>query len=130
MALSIEPLDSSQHNRAAFCCGKASLDRYLRTQTSQDVKNRVATVFVLVDPPNTDILAYYTLSSYTVEAVELDNALAKKLPRYPLLPATLLVRLAVNANYQRKGFGALVLMDALKRSRLCDGTSCIPSRGG
>jgi predicted GNAT family N-acyltransferase len=62
------------------------------------------------------VLAYYTLSSYTVEVSELDDALTKRLPRYPLLPATLLGRLAVDNNHKGKGFGELMLIDALKKS--------------
>lgn len=116
MALIFEPLDSKKHNRAAFKCGKDDLDRYLHSQATQDMKKRVAIVFVLVDAPNSNVIAYYTLSSYSIEAVELDDALAKKLPKYPLLPATLLGRLAVDINYQGKGLGGVVLVDALKRS--------------
>ena len=60
MVLKIEPL-SRKHIRSSFCCGKVSLDNYIRQQASQDFKRRVATVFVLIDDPETNILAYYTL---------------------------------------------------------------------
>lgn len=116
MAFIFEPLERKKHNRASFKCGQDDLDRYLHSQATQDIKKRVATVFVLVDYPNSNVLAYYTLSSYSIELVELDNALAKSLPKYPLLPATLLGRLAVDVNYQGKGLGGVVLVDALKRS--------------
>jgi GNAT superfamily N-acetyltransferase len=42
--------------------------------------------------------------------------LAKKLPKYSLIPATLLVRLAVLLNHQGQKLGRLLLMDALYRS--------------
>jgi hypothetical protein len=42
---------------------------------------------------------------------------AKKLPKYPLIPATLLGRLAVSREHQGQKFGRLSLMDALHRSR-------------
>jgi predicted GNAT family N-acyltransferase len=116
MAFIFELLERKRHNRASFKCGQDDLDRYLHAQATQDIKKRVATVFVLVDYPNSNVLAYYTLSAYSVELVELDNALAKSLPKYPLLPATLLGRLAVDVNYQGKGLGEVVLVDALKRS--------------
>ncbi len=116
MALKIEPLNSKQHDRSTFECGVESLDRYLRKTANQDLKKKIATVFVLVDSPNDNIIAYYTLSSYTVEITELDNSLAKRLPRYPLLPATLLGRLAVDRNYRGQRLGELMLIDALKKS--------------
>jgi predicted GNAT family N-acyltransferase len=56
------------------------------------------------------------LSSYTVEIAELNQEFTKRLPRYPLLPATLLGRLAVDSRYQGQGFGELMLIDALNQS--------------
>ncbi|MGF1482467.1 MAG: GNAT family N-acetyltransferase [Cyanophyceae cyanobacterium] len=116
MVLIIEPLDSRKHERSSFCCGKESLDHYIRKQASQDLKRRVATVFVLVDTPDTNVLAYYTLSSYTVDISVLNYAFAKRLPRYPLLPATLLGRLGIDSSQKGKQLGELMLVDALKRS--------------
>lgn len=46
----------------------------------------------------------------------LDEAFAKNLPRYPLLPATFLGRLAVDNSQKGKRFGELILVDALKKS--------------
>jgi len=116
MVLKIELLDSQRHVRSDFCCGKESLDNYIRQQASQDLKKRISTVFVLVDLPENKVLAYYTLSAYTVEIKALDETLAKQLPRYPLLPATLLGRLAVDKSQKGQGFGKLLLVDALKKS--------------
>jgi len=116
MVLKIEPLDSRRHIRSDFCCGRDSLDNYIRKQASQDIKRRIATVFVLIDEPETSVLAYYTLSAYTVDVSVLNEDLAKRLPRYPLLPATLLGRLAVDNSQQGKRFGELMLIDALHKS--------------
>lgn len=116
MVFKIEPLDSSKHVRSDFCCGKDSLDNYIRKQASQDLKRRVATIFVLINDPDLNILAYYTLSSYTVEITVMDETFAKHLPRYPLLPATLLGRLAVDNRQKGNRFGELMLVDALHKS--------------
>ena len=70
----------------------------------------------MVDEPDVKILAYYTLSSYSIEIENLADDFAKKLPRYPLLPAILLVRLAVDSNHQGQGLGEIMLLDALKLS--------------
>ena len=116
MRLKIELLDRNEHDRGNFDCGNESLNNYIRKQASQDLKRKVATIFVLIEQPDNQVFAYYTLSSYIVEIEVLDLNLAKKLPRYPLLPATLLGRLAVDKNYQGKKFGELILIDALKKS--------------
>jgi GNAT superfamily N-acetyltransferase len=111
----IAPLAKS-HDRSSFACGSESLDRYLQHQARQDAERRVAAPFVLLEPPNREVLGYYTLSASTITADELPAELASKLPRYPQLPVTLLGRLAVDQNHRDKGLGAFLLMDALRRS--------------
>ena len=99
-----------------FSCGSAALDRYLQQQARQDADKRVAAPFVLTEPPTARVLGYYTLSASLVDAAELPDALAKRLPRYPQLPVTLLGRLAVDESMKGKGAGQFLLMDALRRS--------------
>ena len=91
------------------------MDDYLRRQAGQDARRKVAAPFVLADLGEA-VLGYYTLSAYSVRAAELPEALAKRPPRYPLLPATLLGRLAVDASCRGLGLGRFLLMDALHRS--------------
>jgi GNAT superfamily N-acetyltransferase len=75
----------------------------------------VAVPFLMLD--QRDVIAgYYTLSAYGIRLAELPVKVAKKLPKYPLLPATLLGRLAISRDYQGKKLGRLLLMDALQRS--------------
>jgi predicted GNAT family N-acyltransferase len=110
----VEPLNAS-HNRAAFYSGAAELDQYLHHQGGQDARRKVAAPFVMIGE-NSVILGYYTLSAYSVQLSELPEAIARKLPRYPLLPATLLGRLAIGSLRRGKNLGRLLLMDALYRS--------------
>jgi len=110
----VEPLGAG-HDRASFHSGVQELDRYLHEQAGQDARRKVATPFVLLDPSGA-LVGYYTLSAYSVRLGELSEAIAKKLPRYPLLPATLLGRLAVSISCRGQHLGAYLLMDALHRS--------------
>jgi predicted GNAT family N-acyltransferase len=109
----LEPL-GSKHNRAAFSCGVTALDRYLQKQAGQDVSKRVAAVFVLT-PDGVKIAGYYTLSAHVVNPGDLPANVARKLPRYPNIPATLLGRLAVSTDFRGQGVGELLLLDALHR---------------
>ncbi len=112
-ALVIEPL-GSRHDRAAFSCGEPALDSYLQRQASQDIRRRVAQVFVaLGDAPET-IAGYYSLSAASFERDALPPALAKRLPHYPV-PAAILGRLAVDREHQGRGLGEILLLDALRR---------------
>jgi GNAT superfamily N-acetyltransferase len=62
------------------------------------------------------VIGYYTLSAYGIRPAELPPDVAKKLPKYPLIPATLLGRLAVSKDHQGQKLGQVLLMDALHRS--------------
>jgi len=75
----------------------------------------LAAPFVLVLPDGT-VAGYYTLSSISVRLEDLPEQTARKLPRYPLVPATLLGRLAVDRGQQGKGYGRFLLADALYRA--------------
>jgi ribosomal protein S18 acetylase RimI-like enzyme len=108
-----EPL-AAHHNRVAFRCGVPELDSYLQTQANQDIRRKVAAVYVLVDrAAPTAIVGYYTLSSFAVETSDLTEEVQKKLPRDPLTPATLVGRLARDLRFP--GIGGHLLVDALKR---------------
>jgi GNAT superfamily N-acetyltransferase len=110
----IEPL-ASHHDRAAFSCGVEALDRYLCRRASQDARKHVAATFVMVEQDSSAVLGFYTLSATSISLSELPEGIAKKLPKYRLVPAILLGRLAVDQAQRGQGFGELLLIDALRR---------------
>jgi GNAT superfamily N-acetyltransferase len=104
-----------QHDRTAFSCGVPSLDNYLKTQASQDMRRKANAVFVLVpvnDP--TRIIGYFTMCAYTVSQTAVPEAARRYIPRYPVVSATLIGRLAVDAGHQGQGIGAVLLARALR----------------
>jgi hypothetical protein len=106
---------SREHDRESFRSRSEQLNTYLRTLARKDADRRVSAAFVMVaDEAPATVIGYYTLSAFTVEITELPEALQKKLPRYPRLPATLLGRLARDERFP--GTGSLLLVDALKRA--------------
>jgi len=110
----IEPL-GPKHDRAAFSCGVQILDDYLHRHAGQDLKKHVAVPFVIT-PDESTIAGYYTLSQYAVQLSVIPPDVAKRLPKYPMVPTTLLGRLAVSIAFRGQGLGAILLMDALHRS--------------
>jgi GNAT superfamily N-acetyltransferase len=112
-SLRVEAL-GPHHDRNSFDSGVEVLDRYLRTQAGQEARKNIAAPFVLVLPDGA-IGGYYTLSSTAVKLNELPADVTRRLPRYPLVPATLLGRLAVDVRYRGKGYGRFLLADALHR---------------
>jgi predicted GNAT family N-acyltransferase len=103
------------HDRSGFSCGVPDLDTYLRERANQDAHRRVASTFVLLGYSSV-VLGYYTLSQQVVSLEDVPSELSKKLPKYPLLPATLVGRLALDGCRQGEGLGSLLLLDALLRS--------------
>ncbi len=110
---SVEPLGT--HDRLSFSSGVPDLDRYLHVRAGQDAKRKVAAPFVLVDTNGT-VAGYYTLSAYAIRPSDLPPDVARKFPKYPLIPTTLLGRLAVSQTHQGQKLGRFLLMDALLRS--------------
>ncbi len=108
-----EPL-APHHDRRSFSCGEPALDGYLRERAGQDVRRKIARVFVAVDRSNRLLAGYYTLSVASFFREDLPESLAKRLQHYPV-PAAILGRLAVDRRYQGRGLGALMLADAIKR---------------
>lgn len=113
----IEPLDG--RDRKAFTCGSPPLDRYFHEQVSQDVKRRIASCFVAIDAQE-QIAGFYTLAATSVAFDKLPAQRAKKLPRYPVVPAVLLGRLAVAQICQGQRLGMALLADAVMRSTRSD----------
>jgi GNAT superfamily N-acetyltransferase len=109
----VEPL-GLQHERAGFQCGSEALDRYFRTQAGQDARRHLAVPFVLVLPDGA-IGGYYTVSTISLILAGLPGDIVRLLPRHPLIPATLLGRLAVDRRHQGRGHGRFLLADALLR---------------
>ena len=110
------PLDEA-HDRSSFSCGVESLDRYLKTQAGQDVRRKANAVFVLSQQGEpTRILGYYTLCAMAISQGEVPEAARKHIPRYPLVSATLIGRLAISKDRQGQRLGAVLLADALQRA--------------
>jgi GNAT superfamily N-acetyltransferase len=110
--LIIEPL-SSKHDRSSFDCGEPSLNTYLRQYARQNDEKGLGRTYVAVEPGQTRVEGYYTISTGAVTFEQVPE----KLPRYPI-PVVHLGRLAVDLSAQGKGLGELLLIDALKRATL------------
>jgi len=106
-----------KHDRGSFTCGVESLDRYLKTQAGQDVRRKANAVFVLSEREEpARILGYYTLCAMAISQGDVPETARKHIPRYPLVSATLIGRLAVAKDRQGQRLGAVLLADALQRA--------------
>lgn len=101
------------HDRLSFNCGIEQLNRYLKHHASQDVKRYLSKVYVAAVQDSPQVIGFYTLSACRIDVGELPEEISSKLPYYSYVPAILIGRLAVDQEYQNKGLGRFLLMDAL-----------------
>lgn len=104
------------HDIADFTCSNQLFVHYLTRQAGQDVRRRSATVIVARDSARNTVAGYYTISAFGIALEGLPSAFRKRLPRYPVVPAVLVGRLAVDTRYQGQGVGGLLLVDAISRA--------------
>lgn len=117
MALPFEPKISplmKRHNRGDFSCGKKSLDDYLQSRASQDMKRNLAAVFILEGESVDDIAGFYALSSLSIEAGDLTELSAKGLPTARPVPCTLLGQFAIHEKWKGQGVGNWLLGHVLQ----------------
>lgn len=114
MPYKISPFDKS-FDRSSFSCGEESLDNYLKKHVSQDIARGAAGCFVLHEVDCNVVLGYFTLAASSFQLTNLPKALAKKAPRYKVIPAALLGRLAVDKTIQGNGWGSVLIYAAMKK---------------
>lgn len=81
---------------------------------SQDVRRNYATCFIARELATGRVAGFYTLSSSSVPLTAVPETLAKKLPRYPTVPAVLIGWLARHRDFDACGLGGALLFDAIK----------------
>lgn len=111
----IEALSAS-HDRQGFSCGVEALDGYLARQAGQDMRRRVSNCFVALPEGGGAIAGYYTLAAASIPVQDLPEEQTRRLPRYPVLPAVLIGRLAVGQRFKGQQLGAALLFDAILRA--------------
>ena len=112
--LRIERL-AKTHDRKKFGCGKGSLDSFLKHSARQHASRGLSRTFVLIDDEDRrKILGYFTLTVCEVLPERIPDL---RLQRYPhRMPASKLARIAIHSDCQRRGFGSLLLLDAMQRT--------------
>lgn len=104
-----------KEDRTTFDCGVEALNTYLQKQARQEMKRRIATCFVAIHQETQKIAGFYTLSASQIPLSELDDEWSRKLPKYRVIPAVLIGRLAVDQEFRMQGLGSGLIVDAVSR---------------
>jgi predicted GNAT family N-acyltransferase len=75
-----------------------------------------SSLHVAVEPSTKAVAGYYTIAASSIPLPDLARETAKRLPRYPLVPAIRIGRLAVASTFRGKGLGSFMLVDAMMRA--------------
>jgi ribosomal protein S18 acetylase RimI-like enzyme len=105
----------AKHDRTAFASGNERIDTYFRSVVSQDVKRDYAACHVLVEKQTGKIAGFYTLTSSNIPLTAIPQGMARKLPRYPNVPAVLIGWLARDIGFRGQNIGSMLLYDAFAR---------------
>ena len=98
-------------DRAAFDCGRASLNEWFRRHALKNHIGGASRVNVIEDAANKRIIGYVALSSSQIERALLPKPMQRNSP--DPMPVTLLGQLAVDKDYQGRRHAASLLRFAL-----------------
>jgi GNAT superfamily N-acetyltransferase len=107
-----EPL-ADVHEIDEFCCGEPSLDDWLKRRARANQISGASRTFVTTR--NSRVIAYYALAAGAIASNKAPARLRRNMP--DPIPVFVLGRLAVDRSEQGKMLGALLLRDAILRSR-------------
>ncbi|MGO8739534.1 GNAT family N-acetyltransferase [Rhodoblastus sp.] len=106
---------AKRHDRAAFDCGDADINLYLRKYARQNHESGGAKCFVAAPVgAAAHVLGFYTLSPASLDYARTPALARKGLARYDV-PVFRLGRLAVDRSVQGRGLGGALLLRAAHR---------------
>ena len=110
--LHIEKLKRS-HEVDKFTCGQPELDRFLIRHALQAQQVNSSQTYVGLG--GEAVTGYYTIVAGEVRHEDAPERVAKGMPRHPI-PLLVLARLAVHLEWEGRGVGSGLLLDALGRT--------------
>lgn len=118
-------LNKKRHERQNFDCGVEALNNYLKLMANQHSIKDNSRTYLLEDSKNANqIIGFYTLTMVSIDLSLLPKNLQKK--HHNNYSAGLIARLAVDKRYAKKGFGAWLLVEALKKLLMASDTVGFP----
>jgi len=108
-----ERYDPSRHDTSDFESGNEALDRWLVRYAGQSERRDAARTFVVADAGA--VIGYYALLAGELDHGQATERTRKGMSSHYPIPVAILARLAVDHRHQRRGLGAMLLRDALRR---------------
>ncbi len=112
--LTISQFDKALHDRSAFSCGFAPIDRFLKEALNDHIKTGYLTAFVVTEEGRKEVVGFYTLNAFSVSPDHIETP--KRLRPPPTIPATYIKAVAMHENRQGKGIGTALVIHALQQA--------------
>ena len=107
-----QSLDAS-HHLEEFNCGKPALTDWLLRHARQAQSSGFARTFVVCDEER--VAGYFSLTVGQIDTLEVSERIRRSMGQHPI-PLVILVKLAIDLDYQRQGLGFSLLQDAICRT--------------
>lgn len=105
---------TSYFQQKKFDCGNRIINKFVHSSLKKQVSQNFSQAYVLLDTNDNDrFSAFYTLTSFKLQANELEILSKGSLPRD--IPCVRLVMLGVDLSLQGQGIGKKMMSDALYR---------------
>ena len=110
----IEPFDPARHDRTGFSCGVAAVDNYFKKTANKLAKAGNVKLFVMVGADQA-LIGFYDINAHAVSYQDLPARFARASPGHGSIPAAFIAMIGRDQHYRGAGFGADLLVDALRR---------------
>lgn len=102
------------HDRAAFDCGDAALNDFLKKHARQNDERGLSRTFVAVRGESNKIVGFYSLSPASIEQARVPESARQGMARHDV-PGFRLGRIAVDTSVQGQGLGGQLILAAARR---------------
>lgn len=112
--VTIEPLDPSKHDRAAFSCGVEQVDNFFKRTANKLAAADNLRVFVMTAGGG-EVIGFYAVNAHAVDYRDLPSKYARTRPGHGSIPAAYISMIGVDKRHAGHGYGGDLLADALTR---------------
>lgn len=107
--------NKTYYQQKKFDCSNPVINRFVSNGLKKQVRDSLSKCFVLLDQDDKDrFIGFYTLTSFAIDAPLLSSLSKGRLPNK--VPCARMVMLGVDSNYQKKGLGLKLLVNAIDRT--------------
>lgn len=107
--------DKTYTNQKRFDCENKTINKFVAGSLKKQVRQNLSQCFVLLDTSNDDrLIGFYTLSSFAIEASELETLSKGSLPSR--IPCSRLIMLGIDKEYKNRGLGKRLMQSVIVKT--------------